>query len=170
MPYNLHAKGREVECEKRKTRSVCERKDNQSSHVKMMPSPPEQTAETANSAQQNLPREINSQYSSCETLDSHRSSEYDDEAIGSDEKSKRTRRISTEHTDYICKERITRAAPPKPAYNPMQFIAQKPSNLVQSAQAQLKKAEEVKKTKETVRKEEPEEWQNVNMSQISRNK
>lgn len=134
----------------------------------MMPSPPEQTTETANSAQQNLPMEINSQYSSCETLDSHRSSEYDDEANGSDEKGKRNRRISSENIDYIAKERVTRFAPPKPAYNPMQFIAQKPSNLFQTAQAQLKKAEEVKKTKETTRKEEPEEWQDVNMREFLR--
>lgn len=136
-----------------------------------MPSPPEQTTETAASAaQQNLPMEINSQYSSCETLDSHRSSEYDDEANGSDEKgSRRNRRISSENIDYIAKERITRAAPPKPAYNPMQFIAQKPSNLFQKAQEQLKKAEEVKKTKETTRKEEPEEWQDVNIPQTISN-
>lgn len=66
-----------------------------------------------------------------------------------------------EHTDYIQKERITRAAPPKPAYNPMQFVAIKPSNLFQSAQEQLKKAEEVRKVKEVSRKEEPEDWQNV---------
>jgi hypothetical protein len=71
------------------------------------------------------------------------------------------KQISVEHTDYIQKERITRAAPPKPAYNPMQFVAIKPSNLFQSAQEQLKKAEEIRKTKEVVRKEEPEDWQNV---------
>lgn len=134
----------------------------------MMPSPQEQTTQTANSAQQNVPMEVNSQYSSCETLDSHRSSEYDDEANGSDEKGKHSRRISSENTDYIAKERVTRAAPPKPAYNPMQFIAQKPSNLFQTAQAQLKKAEEIKKTKETTKKEEPEEWQNVNILKILR--
>lgn len=135
----------------------------------MMPSPQEQTTQTANSAQQNAPMEVNSsQYSSCETLDSHRSSEYDDEANGSDEKGKRSRRISSENSDYIAKERVTKAAPPKPAYNPMQFIAQKPSNLFQTAQAQLKKAEEVKKTKETTVREEPEEWQNVNTPEILR--
>lgn len=72
-----------------------------------------------------------------------------------------TLQISMEHTDYIQKERITRAAPPKPAYNPMQFVAIKPSNLFQSAQEQLKKAEEVRKVKEVSRKEEPEDWQNV---------
>lgn len=66
-----------------------------------------------------------------------------------------------EHTDYIQKERITRAAPPKPANNPMQFVTIKPSNLFQTAQEQLKKSEEVRKVKEVNRKEEPEDWQNV---------
>jgi F-box protein 20 len=62
------------------------------------------------------------------------------------------------------KERVTRAAPPKPAYNPMQFVATKPSVLSNSAKEQLKKAEEVKKIQEvTTRKEEPEEWQNVSL-------
>lgn len=69
--------------------------------------------------------------------------------------------VSVEHTDYIQKERVTRAAPPKPAYNPLQFVAIKPSNLFQSAQEQLKKAEEIRKVKEVNRKEEPEDWQNV---------
>lgn len=134
--------------------------------------------------------DTSSQYSSCETLDSHRSSEADErsEVNGNDGQrpSRKVRKllryfafdcfalfvpvlvslsldkqISVEHTDYIQKERITRAAPPKPAYNPMQFVAIKPSNLFQSAQEQLKKAEEIRKTKEVVRKEEPEDWQNV---------
>lgn len=56
--------------------------------------------------------------------------------------------------------RTTRAAPPKPATNPLQFVQIKPCNLYQSAQAQLKRAEEVKKVKE-VKKEEPEDWQSV---------
>lgn len=43
----------------------------------------------------------------------------------------------------------------------MQFVAIKPSNLFQTAQEQLKKAEEVRKAKEVNRKEEPEDWQNV---------
>lgn len=42
----------------------------------------------------------------------------------------------------------------------MQFVQIKPCNLYQTAQEQLKKAEEVKKIKE-IRKEEPEDWQNV---------
>jgi len=45
----------------------------------------------------------------------------------------------------------------------MQFVQIKPCNLYQTAQQQLKKAEEVKKLKE-VQKEEPEEWQNVSMT------
>jgi len=43
----------------------------------------------------------------------------------------------------------------------MQFVQIKPSNLCQSAQEQLKKAEEIKKVKEVTRKEDPEDWQNV---------
>lgn len=43
----------------------------------------------------------------------------------------------------------------------MQFVAIKPSNLFQTAQEQLKKAEEIRKAKEVNRKEEPEDWQNV---------
>lgn len=127
--------------------------------------------------------DTSSQYSSCETLDSHRSSEFDEknEVNGNDGQrtSRRVRKdlrwnllfshpltsqISVEHSDYIQKERVTRAAPPKPAYNPMQFVAIKPSNLFQSAQEQLKKAEEVRKAKEVNRKEEPEDWQNVSHS------
>lgn len=76
--------------------------------------------------------------------------------------------VSTEHTDYIQKERVTRAAPPKPAYNPMQFVAIKPSNLFQTAQEQLKKAEEVRKVKEVNRKEEPEDWQNVSQAHVNK--
>lgn len=45
----------------------------------------------------------------------------------------------------------------------MQFVAMKPSNLHCIAQEQLKKAEEIKKVQKesTVKKEEPEDWQNV---------
>jgi hypothetical protein len=43
----------------------------------------------------------------------------------------------------------------------MQFVAMKPSALYQTAQEQIRKAEEVKKVKEVVRKEDPEDWQNV---------
>lgn len=68
--------------------------------------------------------------------------------------------VSTEHTDYVVKERITRKDPPKPAYNPMQFVQVKPCNLYQSAQEQLKKVEQIKKVKE-VTKEEAEDWQSV---------
>lgn len=78
--------------------------------------------------------------------------------------------VSVEHTDYIQKERVTRAAPPKPAKNPMQFVAVKPSNLFQTAQEQLKKAEEVRKSKEVVRKEEPEDWQDVRLQLVSTSK
>lgn len=77
------------------------------------------------------------------------------------------RQVSVEHSEYIQKERVTRAAPPKPAYNPMQFVAIKPSNLFQTAQDQLKKAEEVRAAKEVNRKEEPEEWQNVSQAHVN---
>lgn len=130
--------------------------------------------------------DTSSQYSSCETLDSHRSSEYDEknEVNGNDSQrqGRKVRKlssphqsllteivvqISVEHVEYIQKERVTRAAPPKPAYNPMQFVAIKPSNLFQTAQEQLKKAEEVRKVKEVNRKEEPEDWQNVSYASDS---
>ncbi|KAJ6634161.1 hypothetical protein Bhyg_17502, partial [Pseudolycoriella hygida] len=65
---------------------------------------------------------------------------------------------SHDPTAYVQRARVTRAAPPKPACNPLQFIQIKPCNLYQSAQEQLKRAEEVKKVKET-KKEEPEDWQ-----------
>uniref|UniRef100_A0A1L8DD94 Putative hipothetical protein n=1 Tax=Nyssomyia neivai TaxID=330878 RepID=A0A1L8DD94_9DIPT len=65
---------------------------------------------------------------------------------------------SNDPTDYVQRARTTRAAPPKPASNPMQFVKIKPCNLYQSAQEQLKRAEEVKKVKE-VRKEDAEDWQ-----------
>ncbi|XP_037036271.1 uncharacterized protein LOC119074318 [Bradysia coprophila] len=69
-----------------------------------------------------------------------------------------TRTTSHDPTAYVQRARVTRAAPPKPACNPLQFIQIKPCNLYQSAQEQLKRAEEVKKVKET-KKEEPEDWQ-----------
>lgn len=71
--------------------------------------------------------------------------------------------ISYDPTEYVQKARCTKAAPPKPAYNPMQFVQIKPCNLYQSAQEQLKRSEEVKKVKE-VKKEDAEEWQNVSRS------
>uniref|UniRef100_A0A7G3ANV5 Putative mediator of rna polymerase ii transcription subunit 15 isoform x1 n=1 Tax=Lutzomyia longipalpis TaxID=7200 RepID=A0A7G3ANV5_LUTLO len=71
---------------------------------------------------------------------------------------RRTSVTSHDPTDYVQRARTTRAAPPKPATNPMQFVKIKPCNLYQSAQEQLKRAEEVKKVKE-VRKEDAEDWQ-----------
>lgn len=67
---------------------------------------------------------------------------------------------SFDPTEYVQKQRVTKTAPPKPAYNPLQFIQIKPCNLYQSAQDQLKKAEEVKKSKVT-KKEDAEDWQGV---------
>ncbi|XP_003736793.3 uncharacterized protein CG43427 isoform X5 [Drosophila pseudoobscura] len=66
---------------------------------------------------------------------------------------------SPDPTSYVTKARVTKPTPPPPSKNPMQFVQIKPCNLYQTAQQQLKKAEEVKKLKE-VQKEEPEEWQN----------
>ncbi|XP_055701163.1 LIM domain only protein 7 isoform X2 [Phlebotomus papatasi] len=71
---------------------------------------------------------------------------------------KRISVTSHDPTDYVQRARTTRAAPPKPACNPMQFVKIKPCNLYQSAQEQLKRAEEVKKVKE-VKKEDAEDWQ-----------
>ncbi|XP_030081608.1 uncharacterized protein CG43427 isoform X3 [Drosophila hydei] len=78
------------------------------------------------------------------------------EANGCGKKSSIT---SPDPTLYVTKARVTRPTPPPPSKNPMQFVQIKPCNLYQTAQEQLKKAEEVKKLKE-VKKEEPEEWQN----------
>ncbi|XP_032588878.1 FK506-binding protein 5 isoform X1 [Drosophila mojavensis] len=72
---------------------------------------------------------------------------------------KKTCITSPDPTAYVTKARVTRPTPPPPSKNPMQFVQIKPCNLYQTAQEQLKKAEEVKKLKE-VKKEEPEEWQN----------
>lgn len=63
-------------------------------------------------------------------------------------------------TEYVQRTRITKPINAKPAADPMQFVKVKPCSLYQSAQEQLKKAEEVKKVKE-VKKEEPEDWQSV---------
>lgn len=73
---------------------------------------------------------------------------------------------SPDPTSYVAKARVTRPTPPPPSKNPMQFVQVKPCNLYQTAQQQLKKAEEVKKLKE-VKKEEPEDWQNVSPYHIS---
>lgn len=66
--------------------------------------------------------------------------------------------MSYDPTEYIQKARVTRAQPPKPAYDPLQFVQLKPCSLVKTAQAQMQKADEVKKVKDE-KKEEPEEWQ-----------
>lgn len=66
--------------------------------------------------------------------------------------------VSYDPTDYIQKARVTRALPPKPAYDPLQFVQLKPCSLVKTAQEQMKKADDVKKIKDE-KKEEPEEWQ-----------
>lgn len=60
--------------------------------------------------------------------------------------------------DYIQKARVTRAIPPKPAYDPLRFVQLKPNNLLKTAQEQIKMAEQVKKVQEE-KKDEPEEWQ-----------
>lgn len=73
---------------------------------------------------------------------------------------------SFDPTEYVQKQRVTKTAPPKPAYNPLQFIQIKPCNLYQSAQDQLRKAEEVKKSKIT-KKEEAEDWQGVSIQKRS---
>uniref|UniRef100_A0A1A9Z8F5 DUF4757 domain-containing protein n=1 Tax=Glossina pallidipes TaxID=7398 RepID=A0A1A9Z8F5_GLOPL len=78
---------------------------------------------------------------------------------GSCNGSKKTTIASADPTAYVAKARVTRPTPPPPPYNPMQFVQIKPCNLYQTAQEQLKKAEEVKKIQE-IRKEEPEDWQN----------
>lgn len=70
--------------------------------------------------------------------------------------------MSYDPTEYIQKARVTRAQPPKPAYDPLQFVQLKPCSLVKTAQAQMQKADEVKKVKDE-KKEEPEEWQCVSM-------
>jgi hypothetical protein len=51
---------------------------------------------------------------------------------------------------------------PKPAANPLQFIKVGPASLYKSAQAQLKKAEEIKKVTKEVR-DEAEDWQSVSV-------
>lgn len=66
--------------------------------------------------------------------------------------------VSYDPTDYIQKARVTRALPPKPAYDPLQFVQLKPCSLVKTAQEQMKKVDVVKKIKDE-KKEEPEEWQ-----------
>lgn len=66
--------------------------------------------------------------------------------------------VSYDPTDYIQKARVTRAQPPKPAYDPLQFVQLKPCSLVKTAQEQMKKVDVVKKVKDE-KKEEPEEWQ-----------
>lgn len=61
-------------------------------------------------------------------------------------------------SEYI-PTRSTKAAP-KVAYNPMQFVKTGPTKLALTAQEQLKKAEQVKKVRET-KKDDAEDWQSV---------
>lgn len=71
--------------------------------------------------------------------------------------------MSYDAAEYVQRARVTKAAPPKPAANPLQFVQMKPCSLYQSAQEQLKRAEEVKKVKDIIVKEEPEDWQSVSL-------
>lgn len=70
--------------------------------------------------------------------------------------------MSYDPTEYVQRARTTKAAPPKPAANPLQFVQIKPCSLYKGAQEQVKRAEDVKKVKEVV-KEEPEDWQSVSL-------
>ena len=72
--------------------------------------------------------------------------------------------LSQENIEYI-PTRITKAAAPKPAANPLQFIKVGPASLYKSAQEQLKKVEEIKKVKKEDR-DEPEDWQSVSGSDV----
>lgn len=47
--------------------------------------------------------------------------------------------VSYDPTEYIQKARVTRALPPKPAYDPLQFVQLKPCSLVKTAQEQNEK-------------------------------
>ena len=67
-------------------------------------------------------------------------------------------------SEYI-PTRSTKAAP-KVAYNPMQFVKTGPTKLAKTAQEQLKKAEEVKKVRET-KKDDAEDWQSVKNNSIN---
>ena len=60
----------------------------------------------------------------------------------------------------------TKGASPKVAYNPMQFVKTAPPKLVTTAQEQLKKADQIKKIRET-NKDEAEEWQAVRIIHLS---
>uniref|UniRef100_A0A336MS38 CSON005056 protein n=1 Tax=Culicoides sonorensis TaxID=179676 RepID=A0A336MS38_CULSO len=77
------------------------------------------------------------------------------------------RKISYDPTEYVQKARITKAAPPPPAYNPLQFVAVKPVKLYKTSD-EPKKAEQIKKE---VKKEDAEEWQsNLDNWKCSRRK
>lgn len=52
-------------------------------------------------------------------------------------------KVSTDHTEYVQKARITKANPPKPALNPMQFVQVKPSTLSQNAQGEWQNPVEI---------------------------
>lgn len=73
---------------------------------------------------------------------------------------------SQDHTAYVARARVTRAAPPKPATNPLQFIQTKPSQLYKAAKEPVKRVEEVKKVKEVIM-EEAEDWQSVSNNTLS---
>lgn len=64
-----------------------------------------------------------------------------------------------QNTQYVpTKCRVTKPVPPKPATNPLQFVAVKPSPLLIKAQEINKKVEIVKEARKE-RKEEAEDWQ-----------
>lgn len=58
---------------------------------------------------------------------------------------------------------MTKPVPPKPATNPLQFVAVKPSPLLIKAQEINKKVEIVKEARKE-RKEEAEDWQSVSLA------
>nr|XP_040223144.2 uncharacterized protein LOC120949729 [Anopheles coluzzii]XP_040223145.2 uncharacterized protein LOC120949729 [Anopheles coluzzii]XP_040223146.2 uncharacterized protein LOC120949729 [Anopheles coluzzii]XP_040223147.2 uncharacterized protein LOC120949729 [Anopheles coluzzii]XP_040223149.2 uncharacterized protein LOC120949729 [Anopheles coluzzii]XP_040223150.2 uncharacterized protein LOC120949729 [Anopheles coluzzii] len=69
--------------------------------------------------------------------------------------------VHIETDEFIKKSRVTRAAPPKPAYDPLQFVQIKPAKLYDPSKANNKpsterKQQEVKPPREV---EDAEEWQ-----------
>uniref|UniRef100_A0A182PH07 LIM zinc-binding domain-containing protein n=1 Tax=Anopheles epiroticus TaxID=199890 RepID=A0A182PH07_9DIPT len=67
--------------------------------------------------------------------------------------------IHIETDEFIKKSRVTRAAPPKPAYDPLQFVQIKPAKLydLNKAKPSTERKLEVKAQREVV--EDAEEWQ-----------
>lgn len=78
---------------------------------------------------------------------------------GSSNNNNNNNSITNETDEFIKKSRVTRAAPPKPAYDPLQFVQIKPAKLYDLNKAKPSTERKVVEVKTPREVEDAEEWQ-----------